>query len=245
MKNGECYSPYMIFQGCITPNCIMKRRDLTATAKLCFGRLAQFAGHKGFCFPSQKTLADELGTSESVVKAALASLIESKLILVEKPAGTKKVMHFNNMYKFIWNDDFLETSKTSSTKSRKSAVGPAENHPPLKENHEKENHIIISEKKNSAKRFIKPTIEELEEYCKERGNSIDPQYFLDYQEARGWLFKNGAAIKDWRAVIRTWERNIRDRNQQQNQPQDTEPEYMILAKQRMRQQLLQERSDEF
>jgi hypothetical protein len=152
------------------------------------------------------------------------------------------------MYKFIWNDDFFETSKTSSTKSRKSAVGPAENHPPLKENHEKENHIIISDKKNSAKRFIKPTIEELAEYCKECGSNIDPQYFLDYQEARGWLFKNGGAIKDWKAVIRTWERLNKNRNQQQNsinQPQNIEPEYMILAKQRMRQQLLQERSDEF
>ena len=59
---------------------------------------------------------------------------------------------------------------------------------------------------NSSKRFIKPTLEELSEYCEERSNTVDPQRFLDYYEANGWrVGKN--PMKDWKAAIRTWEKN--------------------------------------
>mgnify|MGYP002623363988 CR=1 FL=1 len=58
-------------------------------------------------------------------------------------------------------------------------------------------------------RFQKPTLEEVSAYCQERGNNIDPQYFIDYQEARGWKLKGGQQMRDWKATIRTWERNER------------------------------------
>lgn len=53
-------------------------------------------------------------------------------------------------------------------------------------------------------RFEKPTVEEIEAYCKERKNDIDAQAFFDFYESKGW--KVGAAkMKDWRASVRTWE----------------------------------------
>lgn len=56
-----------------------------------------------------------------------------------------------------------------------------------------------------SKKFIKPTIEEIREYCQERKNNIDAQYFYDYYEANGWkVGKN--SMKDWKATIRNWER---------------------------------------
>jgi hypothetical protein len=140
MKEGDKYNPYMVFQGCIVPNCIMKRADLTASAKLCFGRLSQYAGRDGFCYPSQKQLAYEIGTSESVIKTALASLITAKLIISEKPVGEKKLMHFRNLYKFIWNEEFLESPNNSFSISRIPADGDGQIRLPNKENHNKENH---------------------------------------------------------------------------------------------------------
>lgn len=60
--------------------------------------------------------------------------------------------------------------------------------------------------KPSAKRFVKPTLEEVEAYCIERNNGIDPQRFIDYYESNGWkVGKN--PMKDWKAAIRTWERS--------------------------------------
>ena len=63
------------------------------------------------------------------------------------------------------------------------------------------------EKEKEKKYFIPPTLDEVAAYCKERNNGIDPQYFLDYQTARDWVLSNGKKCKDWKATIRTWEKN--------------------------------------
>ena len=67
-----------------------------------------------------------------------------------------------------------------------------------------------TESKRKTQPFITPTLEEIKKYCEERNNGIDPEYFFDYQEARGWTLKGGQKIKDWKAVIRTWERKQRE-----------------------------------
>ena len=56
------------------------------------------------------------------------------------------------------------------------------------------------------KRFEKPTLSEIKEYCIERNNNVDAQHFYDYYESNGWkVGKN--SMKDWKAAVRTWERN--------------------------------------
>lgn len=66
-----------------------------------------------------------------------------------------------------------------------------------------------NKEKNIKKRnFIKPSIEEIQQYCLERKNNIDYQRFYDYYETNGWVQgKTRKPIKDWKACIRTWERN--------------------------------------
>lgn len=62
------------------------------------------------------------------------------------------------------------------------------------------------EKKSKAKRFTPPTLEEVQAYCIERGNNVDPQHFIDYYTSNGWkVGKN--TMKNWQAAVRTWERN--------------------------------------
>jgi predicted phage replisome organizer len=64
--------------------------------------------------------------------------------------------------------------------------------------------------KGKAKRFTKPTLAEVQAYCTERGNKVDAEHFYDYYEANGWkVGKN--AMKDWKASVRTWERNGYDK----------------------------------
>lgn len=53
-------------------------------------------------------------------------------------------------------------------------------------------------------RFTPPTLEEVAAYCRERGNGIDPQQFIDHYTSNGWKVGN-ARMKDWRAAVRTWE----------------------------------------
>lgn len=51
-----------------------------------------------------------------------------------------------------------------------------------------------------------PSLEEIERYCQERGNKVDPNYFYDYYQSNGWrVGKN--PMKDWKAAVRAWEGN--------------------------------------
>lgn len=64
---------------------------------------------------------------------------------------------------------------------------------------------VNKKEKKKRKIFKKPTVKEIQEYCRERHNSINAQYFFDYYESNGWkVGKN--AMKDWQATIRNWER---------------------------------------
>lgn len=53
--------------------------------------------------------------------------------------------------------------------------------------------------------FRKPTLEEITAYCRERGNRVSPQAFLDHYESNGWRVGR-TPMRDWRAAVRTWEK---------------------------------------
>lgn len=65
---------------------------------------------------------------------------------------------------------------------------------------------IECEEAPKRKRFIPPTLEEVKAYCLERKNNVDPQRFIDYYTSNGWVVGKNK-MKDWKAAIRTWERN--------------------------------------
>ncbi len=57
-----------------------------------------------------------------------------------------------------------------------------------------------------AKRFKKPTVEDVSLYCQSRNNLVDAEKFFDFYSSNGWrVGKN--AMKDWKAAVRTWEKN--------------------------------------
>ena len=55
------------------------------------------------------------------------------------------------------------------------------------------------------KRFVKPTLEEVQAYCAERNNGVDAQRWYDYYESNGWKVGRNP-MKDYKAAIRNWER---------------------------------------
>jgi len=70
------------------------------------------------------------------------------------------------------------------------------------------------------KRFEKPTLSEIEQYCIERKNNVNAEQFFDYYESNGWkVGKN--SMKDWKAAVRTWERSeYRKPNSKKNSKED-------------------------
>ena len=66
--------------------------------------------------------------------------------------------------------------------------------------------VTVNRKENSKeKRFIKPKLEEIEQFIIDNDFSVDAETFFDFYEAKGWKIGK-ASMKDWRAAVRTWHR---------------------------------------
>ena len=64
---------------------------------------------------------------------------------------------------------------------------------------------------NTKVGFVKPTIIDIKEYCKERKNNVDAETFFDFYESNGWkVGKN--SMKNWKASVRTWEKSRNNKN---------------------------------
>jgi hypothetical protein len=61
-------------------------------------------------------------------------------------------------------------------------------------------------KKNTKGIFQIPSLQEISVYCQQRKNQINPQLFIDHYIANGWMVGKNK-MKDWKAAIRTWEKN--------------------------------------
>lgn len=78
-----------------------------------------------------------------------------------------------------------------------------------KESKNNSNYIYMCGEKISPqtprKNFVKPTVEEVREYCLERKNNVNPEKFVDFYESKDWYIGKNK-MKDWKAAVRTWER---------------------------------------
>lgn len=62
--------------------------------------------------------------------------------------------------------------------------------------------------KGQRSHFVPPTLEEVAAYVRERGSMVDPQGFIDFYAAKGWMVGRNK-MKDWKAACRNaekWER---------------------------------------
>lgn len=70
-----------------------------------------------------------------------------------------------------------------------------------------------SEPKKTQSVFTKPTLQEIQSYCQERRNSVNPEKWLNHYESNGWkVGKN--PMKDWKAAVRTWENSDYSKQEQ-------------------------------
>lgn len=63
----------------------------------------------------------------------------------------------------------------------------------------------------SSRRFTPPTVDEVAAYCRERGNAVDAQRFVDFYASKGWRV-GSSGMRDWRAAVRNWERQDNTKN---------------------------------
>ena len=130
------------------------------------------------------------------------------------------IFHFNTTFEVLKTNDLavemviatiIDNIKRDASKRAKQSIASAENGKlggrPKKQKGSKSEAKPNPEKpKETQSVFIKPTIDEIKDYCLERKNNVNAESFSNYYEARGWKLK-GIQMKDWKACVRTWEGN--------------------------------------
>lgn len=53
--------------------------------------------------------------------------------------------------------------------------------------------------------FIPPTVDEVRAYCQAHGYQVNPEYFVDYYTANGWMAGKNK-MKNWQSAVRNWNR---------------------------------------
>jgi hypothetical protein len=96
---------------------------------------------------------------------------------------------------------------TTNVDERERTIAKVDERPQNKNIKEKENikeTTLKGSKEKPLARFTPPTVEEVDAYCKERGNRVNAQRFVDFYAAKGWKIGQNP-MKDWKAAVRTWE----------------------------------------
>ena len=60
-----------------------------------------------------------------------------------------------------------------------------------------------------SSRFQKPTIEEIRQYCQEKGYNVDAEQFFNFYESKGWVVGK-SPMKNWRAAVSTWNKREKE-----------------------------------
>jgi hypothetical protein len=95
----------------------------------------------------------------------------------------------------------------SQNRKRSGSKQEAKSHSTLP-NHTLPNQTLPTSTDTAPRKFVKPTAQEVTDYAQTLSFALDGQKFVDHYEARGWQFKNGQPVKDWKACVRTWKSNV-------------------------------------
>lgn len=184
----------------IIPANVRYDTDLRPNAKLLYGEITALSSKYGVCTASNNYFATLYEVDSSAISKWITQLKNKKYIDVEyqKNGGEikQRIIKIIGSAKYQYllpkdNGGYCQKDKENNTRDI--------NNTSKKEIYKERN-------------FIKPTLEEVKEYCLERQNGIDAEQFIDFYESKGWLVGK-SKMKDWKACIRTWERNNKSKQE--------------------------------
>lgn len=129
----------------------------------------------------------EILTSAGIQKRFLAVTSRRKSVFLRRDFALISINDDNNSI----NDDNNSINVYRSTQSK------------VKESKVKESK---KRERTTTTKFKKPTLEELQSYCQEKGYTFNADTFIDYYESNGWrVGKN--PMRSWKASCSYWNQN--------------------------------------
>jgi hypothetical protein len=183
----------------VIPANVRYDKELKDKAKLLYGEIVALSNKEGYCWATNNYFAELYGVSKMTISRLIQELAKRKYIDIE--------MKYKEDSKEIVNR-YIKISIYPIYKNIDTPI-----YKKLKDNNTSINNTSINNKENIKRKFIKPTIEQIKEYCLERNNNVDSDKFFNYYEANGWVQgKSCKPIKDWKACVRTWEQKSKSEN---------------------------------
>ena len=156
--------------------------NLRDKSKLLYGEISSLCNKYGYCYASNQYFAELYKVSKTTISTLIKELVDNGYIIseIEYKEGTKEIL---NRYLKNFKGGIKENLKDNNTSINNTSIN----------------------NKEKRKIFIKPTIEEIQDYCLERNNGINAEAFYDFYESKDWYVGKNK-MKDWKACVRTWER---------------------------------------
>lgn len=188
-----------IIKGIWIPIEIWQDRSLSWNEKILLMEIDSFTSKGHECYISNEYIADLLGVTERSAGRLLSHLLESGLIRVVKFDGRKRYVESTISFQAEWTQMSMQGGQSCP--------------------HTDNNEYINKERDNKGRNpFVKPSVSEVAEYCRERNNGIDPEEFWAFYESKGWMVGK-SPMKDWKAAIITWEKSKKkETRQRKSQP---------------------------
>ena len=166
----------------IIPAEVRYSKTLTPNAKLLYAEITALCNMNGKCTASTQYFCRLYEVSRGAVQNWLKMLDDNGYIdrTVIYKQGSREIMHrYINIkdkgsVKIMTDNTNINITNTNLTDS------------------------------NTKGSFVKPTIIDIKEYCKERKNNVDAETFFDFYESKDWLIGKNK-MKNWKACVRTWE----------------------------------------
>ena len=181
---------YVVIQGWMLTDLHLKGNEL-----LVYACIYGFTQHSNQVFSgSWQYLADWTNSTKRGVSNCLKALVEKGYLEKED--------------KIINGVKFCEYRATNCTRVVNKVHGGSEENssPPSEESSPNNIEVNNLENKKVDKGFVKPTLDEVKEYCRERNKGVDAEKWYNHYSANGWMVGRTKMV-DWKAAVRTWERS--------------------------------------
>lgn len=205
--------------GVFVPCWLLKRTEISDSAKVLYAQLAFYTRPSGVAFPKIATLCKDLGKTERTLHRHLAELVSNGLIERRRRGANQSNVYVKLdhpwMHENVPTDESLrdlpkvadtpEGSDKSVSMDLPKVAGPIEEKTRIRKSFLSENPYV------PTKRFQRPTQDEVFDYGKEiRLPKPQAEAFMDYHDSKGWKV-GSQPMKDWKAAMRTWTRHFKER----------------------------------
>lgn len=226
------------------PKELFYSKDLTEPELVYYIMIVMLSYTKGYCFMSNRNLGAIRGKSIRTMQRIIDGLRTKGYVQVKVYVDDEGNSHRNIIptkhVKLVMGHVKFDVGGVMSDVGGMTDLSPTPcqnwQHNNNKMNNNKMNKSANADLRNSTpsqkgkakrKKFVPPSLDEVEQYVEEKGLAIDARRFFDFYTAGEWHDSGGKPVKNWKQKALTWDR--REQKERRSQPPAQGPVHLTQA----------------